>query len=151
MHRFWRQRSWFLSKSTFIAYWILHSLMARLCSMRFENKPKLHSPIGRNKVRFACNHMGVIFFGIWIVVRSNWAVSLPPSPCHGKNGSANTRSSPFNTLNKVVSIYQVHQKRPQRALQDALRRPREKTSPSSIGWQRMPMWTLSLNQSTRGR
>ena len=46
-------------------------------------------------------------------MRLNWAVSLPPSPCHGKNGSANARSSPFNALNKVVIIrcFKAHYRR----------------------------------------
>jgi len=36
-------------------------------------------------------------------------LSLPPSPCLRKNGSANTRNSPFKLQGKAMSTYQVHQ------------------------------------------
>jgi len=56
------------------------------------------------------NHMVMnFFFGIWIVLQSICTVSLPPSPCLGRNGSTNTRNSPFKLQGKVVSTYQVHQ------------------------------------------
>src|SRR5258706_9579728 len=114
MNGFWPRRSWFLSKLTFFAYRILHSLMAWLFIIGFGNKPKPDSPSCHDEQDLPIKHMGMSSYSINILHLNRLEIELGSlssaiaMPQDEWKRNLNPRSSLFEALNKVISIYWDH-------------------------------------------